>query len=365
MAPPDTGGMGQVAYEIVKALRARGEDAVLIAPKRRIADGQTEESWVMRQSSWFRWGHAAILRGTDALIRNADVVHLHYPFFGTAEAVAQACLLYRKPLFTTFHMDATASFPLGAIFGMFRILSQPAILLASQRIFVSSMDYAVHSSIAGFARTHQNRMIENPFGVDPLFKPGEGNRTRFGIPEHAFVVGFTSSMDHAHRFKGIETLLEAMTILPEDVHALLVGEGDRRRIYESWAKDRNLAHRCHFVGRVARDELPLAYRTMDVFAFPSTGKAEAFGLVAAEALTCGVPVIASDLPGVRTVVRNDETGLLIPMRDAKALSASIMKLKEHEDLRKRFSDRAANDARIRFDWTRHADVLLNAYKRII
>jgi glycosyltransferase involved in cell wall biosynthesis len=238
-------------------------------------------------------------------------------------------------------------------------------LLASQRVFVSSLDYASHSSMTGFAKAHANRVIENPFGVDPIFAPGAGDKKRFGIPEEAFVVGFTASMDHAHRFKGIEVLLKAMTMLPDDVHVLFVGNGDRRRVYESWAKDRKIGKRCHFVGWLPRPDLPVAYRSMDVFAFPSTGKAEAFGLVAAEALTSGVPVIASDLPGVRTVVRKDETGLLIPMRDAHALAASIMRLKENTDLRKQFSDRAANDARIRFNWNRHTDVLLKAYKRLI
>lgn len=365
IAPPDLGGMGQTAYEMVRNLREKGEDAVLVTSKRRVTDDRPDEPWVIRLPSWFRWGHAAMLRGLDPLIRNADVVHLHYPFFGTAEAVAQYCLIHRKPLFTTFHMDATASFPFGIIFGIFRLLAQPAVLMASQRVFVSSMDYAEHSSIAGYTKSHQNRVIENPFGVDPIFYAGSGDKKKFGIPEDSFVVGFTASMDHAHRFKGIEVLLEAMTQLPEQVHALLVGDGDRRRIYESWAKEKKISDRCHFVGRLPREDVPTAYRTMDVFAFPSTGKAEAFGLVSAEALVSGVPVIATDLAGVRTVVRKDETGSIIPMNDASALAKSINRLKDDSNLRKRFSERAVKDAQIRFNWNRHTDVLMKAYKRLI
>jgi glycosyltransferase involved in cell wall biosynthesis len=362
IAPPDLGGMGQVAHEIVRVQRERGDDAVLVAPKRRVQDGQKDESWVIRLPVLFRWGNASIVRGLDSLIRNTDVVHLHYPFFGTAEAVAQSCLVHRKPLFTTFHMDATASFPMSLVFSAFRFASQPAILLASQRLFVSSMDYAVHSSAASFLKGHPDRVIENPFGVDPMFTPGQGDRARFGIPNNVFVVGFTASMDHAHRFKGIEVLLDALTMLP-GVHALFIGDGDRRRVYESWAKDKHILDRCHFAGRLSREDLPIAYRTMDVFAFPSIGKAEAFGLVAAEALASGVPVIASDLAGVRTVVRHDETGLIIPCRDAKILATSIEHLQTNVDLRKRFSEHAAKDARIRFDWNRHVDVLMKAYLR--
>lgn len=365
IAPPDLGGMGQVAYENVRSLREQGEDAVLISPKRRITSDQLDESWIVRLPALLRWGNGAMLKGLDPLIKKADIVHLHYPFFGTAEAVVQSCLICRKPLFTTFHMDATASFPFGIVSSFFRILSQPAILLASQRVFVSSMDYATHSSMSGFIKSHPDRVIENSFGVDSIFSSGLGDKKQFNIPEDAFVVGFTASMDHMHRFKGIENLLEAMTKLPENVHALLVGDGDRRRIYESWAKERGISDRCHFVGRLPREVLPVAYRTMDVFAFPSTGHAEAFGLVAAEALMSGVPVIASDLAGVRTVVRNGETGFIIPPKDVNALVSSINRLRENVELRKRFADRAAVDARIRFNWAHHADVLMKAYKRLI
>lgn len=363
IAPPDLGGMGQVAFEEVRALRACGEDAVLIAPRRRNPEGGPDESWIIRLPSLFRWGNAAMLRGLDRLIKDAEIVHLHYPFFGTAEAVAQSCLIHRKPLFLTFHMDASASYPLELVFYLFRVLSQPAVLLASQRVFVSSLDYAEHSSISGFLKSHPDRVIENPFGVDPVFCPGVGDKVKFGIPGDAFVVGFTASMDHAHEFKGIETLLEAMTHLPEKVHALFVGDGDRRRVYEAWAKDRKISHRCHFAGRLARTDVPTAYRTMDVFAFPSIGKAEAFGLVAAEALSCGIPVIASDLPGVRTVVKKDETGLLIPARDARTLASSIATLKDDVLLRKRFTERASKDASIRFNWNHHIEFLMKAYKK--
>lgn len=363
IAPPDLGGIGQSAHEMVKSLRACGEDAVLVAPKRRVSDGAEDESWVIRLPSLLRWGNGAMLRGLDRLIKGADVVHLHYPFFGTAEAVAQSCLMHRKPLFMTFHMDATASFPFGLIFEAFRMMSQPAILLASQRIFVSSFDYAKHSSLKRFMDAHADRIIENPFGVDPAFHPGAQDRAIFGIPEDAFVAGFVSSMDHAHQFKGIRIFLEAMTKLPANVHALLVGDGDRRVIYESWAKEKGITDRCHFVGRLPREDVPTAYRTMDVFAFPSTGRAEAFGLVAAEALACGVPVVASELPGVRTVVLHEETGLIIPKNDVSALTSAIERLRTDASFRERLASRASRDASLRFDWNHHAEILAKAYER--
>lgn len=363
VAPPQTGGTGQAAYEIVRRLRDRGHEARLVAPQRKDAGGEPDPDWVIRLPSLIRWGNAAALIGVERMMREADVVHLHYPFFGTAEAVAQFCLLHRKPLMMTFHMDATAPFPLGLVFSAYRLAAQPAILRACRRIFVSSFDYADHSSLRGFKAARPDIFVELPFGVDQhLFTIGNDERTAFGIPEGAFVVGFAAAMDHAHRFKGIEELLAAVSGLSEHVHLLLIGEGDRRRIYEARAKEIGIHDRTHFVGRLSRQDLARAYRSMDVFAFPSTNTAEAFGLVAAEAMACGTPVIASDLPGVRTVVRNGETGLLIPPRDVKGLATAISSLMSDSTLRYRLRDQASVYARDRFDWDRHVDTLVGNYQ---
>ncbi len=101
---------------------------------------------------------------------------------------------------------------------------------------------------------------------------------------------------------------------------------------------------------------------MDVFTFPSHGSSEAFGLVVAEALSLGVPVVASDLPGVRTVVRDRETGILVPPRDISALAKGIRELLDNETLRKAYGEHAAEDAQRRFSWDRHVDALVKEYE---
>src|SRR3989344_4162178 len=311
VAPPQTGGIGQAASEIVKHLRNRGVDATRVAPALRRPLAEQDPAWVKRLPAPIHIGNAAILMGLKPLLKKADVVHLHYPFFGVAESVAQDCLLMRKPLVMTFHMDATSdgiassvfdTTLLGHIPGMrllrralvaipdtlYRLAVQPAIVRAAQKIFVSSLDYADHSSIGRFRRAHPERVIELPFGVDQeRFSPKDP------VPSAGRLVGFVGGMDAAHAFKDIPVLLKAMTYLPQDVHALLVGDGPQRRLFEARAKELGIADRVHFAGRVPQEKLPDAYRSMSVLAFPSTGAAEAFGLVAVEAMACGVPAVAS------------------------------------------------------------------------
>lgn len=365
IAPPQLGGTGRVAFEIVRRLAARGEEAVLFAPEPKTRLAEPDAPFVKRLPAFPRWGNAAALQGLQPHLAEADVIHLHYPFYGTAEQVAQYCLWHRKPLVMTFHMDSRALGILGLTFGLYRIFAQPAVLRACKKIFVSSFDYADASSVAGFKREHSDRFVELPFGVDhERFYPGADGRERFGIPPEAKVVGFAGAMDHAHRFKGVKELLVAAAGLPASVHLLLVGEGDQRRIYEAKAKELGIADRCHFAGHVPQDDLPSAYRSMDVFAFPSTNGAEAFGLVAAEAMACGVPVVASDLPGVRTVVKNGETGILVPSKDVAALRGAFERLLGDESLRREYGIAAHRLAAERFDWNRHVDGLMEVYREV-
>lgn len=348
VAPPETGGMGAVAFEEVKMLRARGLEALLIAPRGGGVEG------VLRVPAYWSIGNAAALNLhsiTDDL-RTADIVHLHYPFYGTA---GQLVRLRRnggiKRLVMTLHMDATADGWKGALFDAHRRWFQREILDAADALLVSSKDYARHSSFALVA----DRTIELPFGVD--------EKTFF--PEATSVASrrilHVGGMDRAHAFKGVSVLLEALALLPSDVICELVGDGDLRPEFEQLAHARGLADRVIFSGRVDAADLAAAYRRAGIFAFPSTSGAEAFGLAALEAQASGVPVVASNLPGVRTVVSDGETGFLVAPNDPRALADRLQYLLDHPDVRSAMCVRARARVLERFTWSRHLDGLLRVY----
>jgi glycosyltransferase involved in cell wall biosynthesis len=245
-----------------------------------------------------------------------------------------------------------------------RTFVQPLVLRKAKRVLVSSADYARRSSLAGFFANHPQRVVEAPFGVDTdVFCPGPAVRGRFSLPDGVPVLAFVGGLDRAHAFKGLPDLLQAMTSLPEDVQLLIVGDGDLRSSYEEQAEALGLRRRTHFVGRVDVETLRDAYRSADLFVFPSTSRAEAFGLAALEAEACGLPVVASDLPGVRTVVLHGETGLLVPPSQPTALAEAIKRLLDDEMLRQTFSSRASAHAR-GLSWDAHTDILLKTYRDV-
>ncbi|MEO5927965.1 MAG: glycosyltransferase family 4 protein [Patescibacteria group bacterium] len=346
IAPPEVGGIGRVASIEVEQLQARGIDAHLAS---------------LTTHTGFRVGNAGRIYALDHLVREQDVVHLHYPFFGTAELLPalKARGLFKR-LVITLHMDATAAGWKGSIFSMYRSREQKKILESADVLIAASRDYTAHSSFAPYA----SRVKELPFGVDEArFSPGPSDRGRFGILSDVPLILFVGGMDKAHDFKGVKELLEALVGVP-DAHLLLIGDGELRKGYEARAKELKIAARCHFVGKVDEDGLIAANRSADVLAFPSTSGAEAFGLVAVEAQACGIPVVASNLPGVRTVVQDGKTGMLVKPGDVTSLREALVGLLSDPVRRKEMGAAARERVLEHYTWTKHIDGLMEMYEKL-
>ncbi|MBI2483143.1 glycosyltransferase [Candidatus Uhrbacteria bacterium] len=125
--------------------------------------------------------------------------------------------------------------------------------------------------------------------------------------------------------KGHDVLMDAMAILRDELpHVVLdvVGDGPRRAALESHVRAYGLAERVRFLGM--RRDLPDQYHRADIAVFPS--RWEGFGIAAAEAMSCGIPVIATRVDGLAEVVVPDVTGLLVPANDPVALAQAIRAL---------------------------------------
>ncbi|MFO0765090.1 MAG: glycosyltransferase family 4 protein [Patescibacteria group bacterium] len=370
VAPPEIGGIGQVALREVTGLRAHGVDARLVAPElppghhaeKALAD--YDRSFVHRLPSALRWGNASLLEGWWELAKSADVIHLHYPYYGFTEQLLFANVAL-PPIVITYHMDAMAKKTTkGWVFALHRFFLQNRILRMAKKILVSSFDYARNASVSSFFRRDPDRFIELPFGIDTArFSPGLDERERLMIGEQDPTILFVGGLDEAHAFKGLSVLFEAFAKLDHAAHLVIVGDGDKRAEFEEEAREKGIVTRVHFMGRVSAEELVPLYRSADVFAFPSTSQAEAFGLVALEAQACGLPVVASDLPGVRTVVRNDETGLLVPPNNADALADALADLLAHPQKRAMFAAAARVHAE-KYGYEAHTAALMNLYREI-
>jgi len=314
-------------------------------------------------------GNAGVLPSLFHRLSGFDLVHLHYPFYGGAEpTIVRKAMRHDQGLIMTYHMDAVASGAKGAIFSAHRRLLFPWLINRVDRILVSTQDYADTSALAEIDRV-MDRVEVHPFGVDlDRFYPGTDDdiRSLHKVKHGAPVMLFVGGLDSAHHFKGVHVLIDALEKLGQhEWHCLIVGSGDLKESYEKAVAEKGLASRVSFAGNVSDDDLPRYYRAADMHLFPSTKRAEAFGIVAAEAAASGIPTIASDLPGVRIVVRDGDTGLLVPPENIEELSNAIALLLEQSDLRERFGLSARQHAMQSFDWEPLIDKLVETYDSVL
>jgi glycosyltransferase involved in cell wall biosynthesis len=161
--------------------------------------------------------------------------------------------------------------------------------------------------------------------------------------------------------KGVQYLADAFSLLITDgrpARLTVLGGGvpeDRIRSAFSAGAQQHLT----IVDRVSEDEVVAAYRSHDALAFPSTY--EGFGMVLLEAMTQRLPVVATPVGCASTLVRDGETGLLVPSRDAGALAAALRRLLDDRALRVRLADAGFNRVR-GMTWTATARATLATYE---
>ncbi len=161
--------------------------------------------------------------------------------------------------------------------------------------------------------------------------------------------------------KGVEILVEAfarIAVRYSGWRLTVVGDGPDRKGLERRVSELSLGGRVEFAGRVANAALPAYYQRAGFFVFPSLvaadGDREGFGLVAAEALGCECPVIAGDLPAVRDIIRDGETGLMVPPGNVEALAQAMKFYIENPEHAARLARRGRRHVVDRFDWGRIA-----------
>ena len=324
--PPYRGGTGALAWLDALSLRSLGHEVHVYAPTGPLPSAAGVVVHPLRAIA--RAGNAALVPGV-VCARRHDLVVLHTPFFGGAEPLLLAQRLRGGRLVLAYHMDAIGAGARALLFRAHARLALPALLEAADRVLVTSLDYARTGDLARLVARAPERVITLPPAVDlARFCPGPAApaRVRLGLDPGRPTIALVARMDAAHAFKGVDVLLRALAHPAlAAAQALLVGDGPERRAHARTARALGLGHRAVFCGELADDALPDAYRAADVCALPSLDRGEAFGLVALEALASGVPVVASDLPGVRTLV-TDEVGVRVPPGSARALSGALSAL---------------------------------------
>src|SRR5262249_13618208 len=139
--------------------------------------------------------------------------------------------------------------------------------------------------------------------------------------------------------KGAKYLLRAIPFIREhfpDTRFIIAGDGKLRPKFEQYVAEKGWRD-VHFLGRVPAERLPALYRSAHVFCAPNTG-GESQGVVLLEALASGAPVVASDIAGFRSVIRNRLDGLLVPPKQHEELAWAVSYLLGDAAARRRLAE---------------------------
>jgi glycosyltransferase involved in cell wall biosynthesis len=359
--------MGAVAFEYTERLRARGHHAHVFTPRYRRVEN--DPTYVHRIPSPVQWGNGSVVPSLAYRLKGFDVVHLHYPFFGGAEPlIVRKHVKPHQPLVMTYHMDVVGKGLKNVVFNAHRRVLFPWIVERVDRILVSSREYAESSSLADVPGALEKTTVI-PFGVDvERYHAGADRemRDQLGIPDGTPTFIFVGGLDQAHYFKGLPVLFEALERLTDELwHGIVIGDGDLRASFEATAAARGCRHRLHFLGNVSEEDKPRYYRAADFHVFPSIDRSEAFGLVALEAAASGIPSVASNLPGVRSVVRHEESGLLVAPNDPSELADALRRMISDAWTRTRMGVSARRRAEEEFAWDPLMDQLESVYRELV
>jgi phosphatidylinositol alpha-mannosyltransferase len=277
-----------------------------------------------------------------------DVLHVHEPAAPSLSLIA--CWVFDGPIVATVHGATTRSRALHAAEPMLR----SALEKVSGRIAVSEA-----------ART----TLVHHLGGDAVLIPNGVTVSRFekaeplaGWPGEGGAIGFLGRIDEPR--KGLAVLLRAFCLIGAErpgLRLLIAGPGDTGEV--AARVPASLRDRVVLLGQVTEAVKVQVYHSVDVFCAPNTG-GESFGIVLAEAMAAGAPIVASDLDAFRRVLRGGRAGELFASGDAAELAAAIGRLLDDPQRRAVLS--AAASAAVRdYDWTKIARDVVKVYEAVL
>lgn len=363
---PHASGLTIYAERLAAALARRGHEVTVLTSQydRSLPLDETVNGVrVVRVPVAFRVSKGVVMprfgRMATRLVLDNDLLLLHLPQFDAA-GVALRGRLWKKPTIITYHCDLrmppgllsqTANVGIG-------LMNELAVRFAD-RVVTNTRDYAEASP---FLRRFLNKLkvISPPVVLAPVQADDVAAFSQQHNPElRKPVIGLASRFASE---KGIEVLLDALpSILSVHPKALVQFVGPYKNIIGEEAYFSRLYPRIkqyessgnwRFLGFIKDREMAAFYRNLDVLALPSLNSTESFGIVQVEAMTQGVPTIASDLPGVRQPVKIHGMGKIFPVGDSQALAEGILEIISNkqdflhdpiEISRQYFPDRVAED----------------------
>lgn len=286
----------------------------------------------------------------------ADIMHIHMPY---PMAVVSALLTKPKCRFVmTWHSDIVRQKTLLKAFRPFlvRFMEKVDRIIATSPRMLEASPFLQH---------YRNKVEVIHLGIDRrrfeasprVLEKAQQFRKKYGTPMVLFVGRLVG-------YKGLEYLIEAVHRV--NAKLVIVGEGMMFGRLTRMAIQNGNSEKVFFTGHVSNEDLAAYYHACDVFVLPSVSNNETLGIVQLEAMTCGKPVVSTNLPtGVPYANIHGETGLVVAPRDPDALANAINQLLADEALRRQFGEAGIKRVAEHFTAEDMLDKMLTLYGDVL
>lgn len=364
--PPDLGGMESVIYDITLGLNERKIACDVLCSNSKLE--YKEEilpcgAKIMRCASFGKVASTAIapqmIFKLRKIIAHYDIIHIHLP--DPMANLALFCANHKgKKIIIHWHSDIIKQKFLLKLYAPL----QTWLLKRADSIIATTQQYADFSPTL---KPFRDKIVAIPIGIDSLFespKTAESTESQAKSRQNKKTI---FALGRLVQYKGFEYLVESMCYLP-DFTLYIAGSGAelanlKAQIKALSAVDSSLKNRIFLLGKVDERTKKAHLNNDSIFVLPSITRNEAFGVVQLEAMSAKMPVIATDIKGsgVSFVNLHNESGLIVPPRDAKAIAEAILRVMADYT---RFSDGAYRRYLAHFTKDKMIDKIIDLYDRI-
>jgi D-inositol-3-phosphate glycosyltransferase len=307
-----------------------------------------------------------------------DLIHSHYWMSGIA--AIELSESWDIPFLHMFHTlvlmkNRIARSP-QEMEGEYRLIGEKKVIAKANRIIAATL--AEKSQLEFLYETPSSKISVIPPGVDirhfyPI--PNDEAREVVGIADNAHMILYVGRIEP---LKGIDNLIKAISIIQNKTeknfypHSLVIigGEPDAKpedmnaemARLQDLVEELKIENFVIFLGKQDQQMLPYYYSAAEVVVMPS--HYESFGMVALEAMACGTPVVASQVGGLPFLVRDGETGFVVPGNDIQSLANRLMELIKDKDLRTKLGKKSTEYAQM-YAWETISTKMIEVYNQIL
>lgn len=366
-----TGGAENLTYQLTQSLARKGYQvsvvcfpSIGILPEKEMAETPNINIYPILKP-----GKIGLIRNflsLWSLLRRErfNIIHAHFAFpTGTMGLVGK---LFRIPIVVTSHgVDIRKDKKIGygmrlnklaAIMIWFTLKVIDCLVVVSKAMVEDAIDAGCSSSkIRVIYNGIDLRMIPPPVSSD-IFE-------RNGITKNDFIILYLGRLLAVKCPQDVVQALPKILQLVPNARLVFAGQGEERSRLEDSVSGLNLKDKVIFTGFVTGDDKWSLLRRCDVFVLPAV--VEAFGIAVIEAMACSKPVVATNLGPFPEIIRDGESGLLVPLHSPDKLANAIIQLALDEKGRAEMGEKARKEVEERFDINKTGDEYLKIYREVI